>query len=213
MSQKAVTATVDAETQAQWICAFNSIDTSGDGYLQRSELVAVLKSVGQDPSMKQVDEMCSAVGFKQEFDENGEETNGMDIDQFITMMAIQQKHARDGTATMDPAMAQAFNNERMADLANRNKFVPKKRDADFDAMDKTAAKLRCINCRQNFTEAENTEESCQFHPGPMKSEGGRTRNDLDKTMFMCCGQEQIGNSPVLYAPPGCKTQKHVAKEG
>mmetsp|Transcript_20978 Transcript_20978/g.48475 ORF Transcript_20978/g.48475 Transcript_20978/m.48475 type:complete len:158 (+) Transcript_20978:54-527(+) len=156
--------------------------------------------------------MMESVGFKQEFDANGEETNGMDIDQFIHMMALQQKNSKEGGPTLDPAMASAFNNERMADLANRNKFVPKKREADFDAMDKTAAKIRCVNCRQSFFDAENTDESCCFHPGPMKSEGGRVANHLDKTMFMCCGTEQIGNSPVLFAPPGCKTQKHQGEK-
>jgi len=207
---KAIVASIDPSTQAEWICHFNTIDTSGDGFLQRSEIIECLKACGQSPSAKDVEKLCESVGFVQEYDESGGETNGMDLDQFILMMALQDKAAKageDGASAV--GLASAFSNTRMAELAKRNSFKHKPRDANFDSMDLVASKTRCKNCRGNYLESENNDEACVYHPGPMKSEGGRVANHLDKTLFKCCGTEQIGTSPVLFAPPGCVTSKHV----
>ena len=42
-------------------------------------------------------------------------------------------------------------------------------EADDGMMERLSKQIRCKNCRSNYIEEQNGDESCCYHPGPMKS--------------------------------------------
>ena len=55
---------------------------------------------------------------------------------------------------------------------------------------------KCINCHQNYKEAENHAEACKFHPGK-----------LEVTTFNCCGYRTPAGSPLEYY---CRKSYHAS---
>jgi len=82
---------------------------------------------------------------------------------------------------------------------------------DGDNLARLLNTMRCVRCTAMFREEDNTDEACTFHPGPSQT-FLRNQNHLDKCTFLCCGATQIGTDPILFAPPPCKTGRHVSPE-
>ena len=50
---------------------------------------------------------------------------------------------------------------------------------------------RCWNCKAFYSDDENHEKACAWHPGPRKQHTSN-QNHLDRVLYQCCGAEQIG---------------------
>lgn len=50
---------------------------------------------------------------------------------------------------------------------------------------------RCWNCKAFYSEDENHDKACSWHPGPRKQHTSN-QNHLDRVLYQCCGSEQIG---------------------
>lgn len=88
---------------------------------------------------------------------------------------------------------------------------PKDMTEDDENMERLLNMDRCIRCTKMFREEENSDDACQYHPGPCQT-ALRNQNHLDRITFLCCGGTQIGFSPVLYDVPACKVGRHISAE-
>mmetsp|Transcript_28948 Transcript_28948/g.56577 ORF Transcript_28948/g.56577 Transcript_28948/m.56577 type:complete len:234 (+) Transcript_28948:256-957(+) len=202
------------EQQCEYVVAFNTIDTSGDELLQKEEISAALVECGEHLTVAELDKMLADVGYKPQFDADGQEVGGMNLDQFIEMMAVH--------ATADSNIAgmgrknfnsKQFHNKRMLEMANRNSFKHKPSMDGADKMDAFLnAEEKCCRCHHTFTEDENSDDACAYHPMPGRSEGGRTRNDLEEVTFKCCGRVQKGTRPIVVEAEPCMKGRHMTRE-
>ena len=88
---------------------------------------------------------------------------------------------------------------------------PKDMTEDDENMERLLNMDRCIRCTKMFREEENSDDACQYHPGPCQT-ALRNQNHLDRITFLCCGGTQIGFSPVLYDVPACKVERQISAE-
>ena len=56
---------------------------------------------------------------------------------------------------------------------------------------------RCWNCKAFYSEDENHDKACSWHPGPRKQHTSN-QNHLDRVLYQCCGAEQIGAQAVPH---------------
>ncbi|TVU29863.1 hypothetical protein EJB05_21451, partial [Eragrostis curvula] len=86
----------------------------------------------------------------------------------------------------------------------------RRRDSEMSATEAaksggTAAPVRCqrIGCDATFTEDNNPEGSCQYHPSPIFHDGMKE--------WSCCKQKSHDFS-LFLAIPGCATGKHTTEK-
>jgi len=66
---------------------------------------------------------------------------------------------------------------------------------------KISTKIKCINCSK-YMEPDDTSK-CQYHSGKLRTDGLRTSNSYDESVYECCGKVRIGFNPILEEPAGC----------
>ena len=71
------------ETKAEFQEAFNLFDKDGDGTITIDELATVMKSLGQKPTLQELEDMIKEV----DNDGNGE----IDFQEFLDLMALKMK--------------------------------------------------------------------------------------------------------------------------
>lgn len=199
------------EQQTEYVIAFNKIDTSGDELLQKSEISAALVETGEHVSVSELERMLADVGYRPEYDENGEEVGGMTIDQFIEMMAVHSQVQKG--LHKQGFFNGGISNTRMREVAKRNSFKHKPATDGADKMDRfLAEEVKCARCHHYFSPSENSDDACGYHALPGRSEGGRTRNDLEEVTFRCCGRVQKGTAPIIVHAEPCMRGRHVTRE-
>lgn len=119
-------------------------------------------------------------------------------------------HGPNAAFVARPSMPTRFQPKKVE--APTIKYVPPKdMTEDDENLERLLNQDRCIRCTKMFREEENSDDACQYHPGPAQT-ALRNQNHLDRVTFLCCGGAQIGFSPVLYEVPPCKVGRHISAE-